>query len=451
MATTRAAKAAAAAVSVYILTFNCGKTGIDVDAFASQLFSGLSSPQLPDLLVLSLQEIAPIPHCLIGGSFLVPYFARFHDAVERASRRAAGTTDDAEGRIYQPVAARNLGMTGVMVFAKDGDAISDMETGGVGVGYGEMGNKGAMGVRFTYHGHGTSTELAFVAAHLEAMEWNVERRNADWKNIVRGLVFSSKYAYGMRDATSQSAGERPLLSISPRNASMFKPTSHLFFAGDLNYRTSTMSPSPTDHKDTFPQPHHGKSSPNHYSKLFENDQLNQERLAGRTCHGLTEAPVTFPPTYKYKLQDPFMRPDEELSRWHWAPHRWPSWCDRILYLDLPAWVKRSHPDAHIMVRQYSALPLLPTTDHRGVALEVSVPLLPIPPPREDEEGDDPRIRPPFEVNVDWKRNRERARMLELVVGFAMYFTTTKEGGAVALAMVMGVAGAFYALKMRWEM
>ena len=98
---------AKAAISLYILTFNCGKALIDVDAVASQLFLGLSTPKLPDILVLSLQEIAPIPHCLIGGSFLVPYFSRFHQAVEKASRNAAGTTGNNDGLIYHPVAARN--------------------------------------------------------------------------------------------------------------------------------------------------------------------------------------------------------------------------------------------------------------------------------------------------------------------------------------------------------
>ncbi len=439
-----------AAISLYILSFNCGKNLIDVDAFASQFFSGLSSPKLPDLLVLSLQEIGPIPQCLIGGSFLVPYFSRFHQAVENASRKLAGTSGE-EGPVYHAVAARNLGMTGIMVFAKDPAAVSDIETGGVGVGMAEMGNKGAIGVRFTYHGNGTSTELAFVAAHLEAMEWNLERRNEDWKNIVRGLVFSSKSVDRKNNLPSQTGEERPLLSISPRDASIFKPTSHLFFAGDLNYRTSTMSPSATDCKETFPQPHHDETSPNHFSKLFEHDQLNQERLAGRTCHGLTEAPVTFPPTYKYNSKEPFLVPDENLSKWHWASHRWPSWCDRILYLDIPPWLKSTHPDAHIITNKYSALPLLPTSDHRAVALDVSVPLIAIPRPKEDEQGDDPRLHPPFEVNIDWRTKRERARVFELVVGFAGYFTTTLEGGGVTIAMIIGAVGAFFAIRTLLEM
>jgi hypothetical protein len=438
-----------AALSLYVVTFNCGLSAIDTEAFASQLFTGLNSPNLPDILVLSLQEIAPLPLALIGGSFLIPYFERFYHAVQKGSRKAANAADNAP--IYTPIAARNLGMTGIMVFAKDPSCVRDIETGGVGVGLWEMGNKGAVAVRFTYHQGQASTELTFVAAHLAAMEGELLRRNEDWKNIVRGLVFSSTSSNRKTDATSLSGEERPLLSISPQNASIYKPTSHLFVAGDLNYRTSLLSPSPNDHSSTFPQPHHAPSSSNHFSTLFESDQLTQERLAGRTCHGLTEASITFPPTYKYNSEEPFLTPDEQLLKWPWAKHRWPSWCDRILYLPLPPWLTRSEPTISITTHKYTALPLFPTSDHRAVTLDLSVPITQIPAPDEGEKGGDPRIKPPFEINIDWKRKRERARQLELVVGFALYFTTTKEGGAVAAAVLIGVVGAYFAIRAMVEM
>lgn len=436
-------KASMATTSLYILTFNCGRALIDVDAFGSQLFNGLSQSKLPDLLVLSLQEIAPIPHSLIGGSFLVPYFARFHEAVEKAAQKLSdGDTP------YTAVTARNVGMIGIMVFAKDPGAIQNLEIGGVGTGVAEMGNKGAVGARFKYQ-HGSSTaELTFVAAHLAPMEDGLQRRNEDWKSIVRGLVFSS-ISQERGNATSLSSAEaRPLLSISPRDATIYKPTSHLFVAGDLNYRTSTLSPSSTDHIETFPQPHHDKSHANSISSLFERDQLNQERLAGRTCHGLIEAPVTFPPTYKYDPKEPFLTPDEDLSHWHWAKHRWPSWCDRILYLDVPSWVENWNPQDKITTHKYTALPLFPTSDHRAVVLDVSVPLVSWErPDLDDENGSkDPRVNPPFDIDIDWKSKRDRARKLELIAGFTMYFTTTAEGGGIAVAMIAGVVGICFAIR-----
>lgn len=430
-------------LSLYVLSFNCGKALIDVDAFASQLFNGLSRPKLPDVLVLSLQELAPIPQSLIGGSFLVPYFSRFHQAVDKATSKVS---DDGSGPIYTPVVARNVGMIGVMVFAKDPAAIQDLENGEIGTGISEMANKGAAGVRFTYQKGSSSAELTFVAAHLQAFEDQVARRNQDWKSMVRGMVFSSSSKDGGNARSLSSNEERPLLSISPQDASIYKPTSHLFVAGDLNYRTSTMSPSSTDHKDTFPQPHHDTSSPLHISALFAKDQLNQERVAGRTLHGLIEAPVTFPPTYKYDPKEPFLTPDEDLTRWHWAKHRWPSWTDRILYLDVPTWVRAQNPQAKIVTHKYSALPLFPTSDHRAVALDVSVPLISWEKPEEDEESKDPRVNPPFDIDIDWKRKRDKARRRELISGFTLYFTTTAEGAGVVVALLAGVVGAYFAVR-----
>jgi hypothetical protein len=435
-------------INAYILTYNCGLSAIDTDAFAAQLFSGLASSKLPDLLILCLQEIAPIPYAFIGGSFLVPYFSRFHKAVQKAARKLANETDDAQ--IYTPVSARNLGMVGIMIFARKPDAVRDIETGGVGVGLSEMGNKGAIGVRFTYQDGARSTELAFVAAHLAPMEDQVERRNEDFKSIARGLVFTSSTAENKKNDTSLSDEGRPLLSISSKDASIYKPTSHLFFAGDLNYRTSSMKPAPSDPTESFPQPRLDPSAPNHYSKLFETDQLNQERFAGRTCQGLTEAKVTFPPTYKYQLKGPFQTSDEELSEWKWAPHRWPSWTDRILYTNIPSWLSRDHPNVKIITHKYSALPLLPTSDHRPVALDVSIPLISIPSLGEDD-GDDPRVHPAFNINVNWKEQRKRARMLELISGFTMYFTTTVEGGGIMIAMIVGFISAYFAIRSIIEM
>jgi endonuclease/exonuclease/phosphatase family metal-dependent hydrolase len=424
-------------LSIYILTFNCGLSLIDVESFASQVFSGLGSPKLPDVVVLSLQEIAPLSHAFVGGFLLSPYLGRFHHAVQSAARELSGEDDDP----YSLITARNVGMTGIMVFAKDPGAIQDLETGGVGLGVADMGNKGAVGARFTYHRGDSYTELAFVAAHLAAHGDEVLRRNEDWKNIVRRLVFASS----PKDRRVTTSGEeRPLLSISPQDGSIYKSTSHLFVAGDLNYRTSTTKPSPADYANSFPQPDHPSFTP-----LFERDQLTRERTAGRTCHGLIEPPVNFPPTYKYDSKGPFLTQDSELSRWNWASHRWPSWCDRILYLDIPSWLKSYAPDAAITALKYTALPLLPTSDHRPVSLDISLPLIPIPEPG-DEETDDPRTSPPFNVDINWKSRRDRARILELITGSSLYLTTTVEGGALVLSMIAGAIGAYMAIKVLLE-
>ncbi|KAH8816894.1 Endonuclease/exonuclease/phosphatase [Xylogone sp. PMI_703] len=454
-----------ASLNLYILTFNCARCPVDVDALSSQFFNALTTPTLPDIIVISAQEIAPLCYSFIGGAFLAPYFAKFHDAVQKAAKKLPQQDEEHEDRLpYTLMSANHVGMTGIMVFSRDPAKVQDLETGGVGVGVMETGNKGAAGARFTYtdaaNGPNAQTSLTFVAAHLAAMEGEVVRRNEDWKNIVRGLVFSSRTPTGAqavlderaasRNGVSSESDQQPLLRDPFQDSSIYKSTSHLFVAGDLNYRTSILKPHPTDYEERFPQPNQEDSSPKHYSLHFENDQLTQERLAGRTLHGLVEPPVTFPPTYKYdNTKGPYLTPDHEISHFSWSKHRWPSWCDRILYLDIPSWVRASHPDAKFTVHKYTALPIFPTSDHRPVAMSITIPLIPIPPPSDvdvEVAGDDePRIKMPYEVNSEWRANRLWARRMEIVIGSVLYLTTS-EGFAVLVATLSGVVGGYYLIR-----
>ena len=102
----------ASSLSLYILTYNCGCALIDVTAVASQLFLGLDHDKLPDLLVISLQEVAPLAHSFIGGSFLAPYLNRFQDAVRDAVKRFDSESDDE----YTLFITRHVGMTAIMVW-----------------------------------------------------------------------------------------------------------------------------------------------------------------------------------------------------------------------------------------------------------------------------------------------------------------------------------------------
>lgn len=337
----------------------------------------------------------------------------------------------------------------IMAFSRDPAAIQNLESGEVGLGISSMGNKGGVGLRFTYADatSGGETELTFVAAHLAAMEWDWERRNEDWKNIVRRLIFTPVNGDKSIAAKSRIDGEEaPLLGNNENMNGIYKPTSHLFVAGDLNYRTSDTKPGPNDHKDSFPQPHDEENSPRHYSELFKHDQLTRERLAGRTLQGLTEAPITFPPTYKFD-SGPYLTADEDTDAWAWAPHRWPSWTDRVLFLDAPAWMERKGHKAKIEVNNYLPLPLFKTSDHRAVALSVRVPLVRIPEPDEDEDSAslDPRINPPFEIDPDWSVARAIARKEELFVGVTGYLTGTWEGRLIITGTVAALVGGYFLL------
>lgn len=247
--------------------------------------------------------------------------------------------------------------------------------------------------------------------------------------------------------------------------SIFKPGSHLFVGGDLNYRISTTTPHALD---TFP-------TLETYPDFFERDQLTQERLAGRALRGLTEAPVTFAPTYKIKrlsrekADDAINKEEfesalakgreEEVIPWKWASNRWPGWCDRILFLDIPKWVKRrymkdkrshggmSKAVPEIKIHAYNSLPTMSTSDHQPVFLRASVPLLrpgellkpvgqaPLTSPGLlNEDLEDPRCRLPMPIDMGAFARREAARRREVITGMTALFFSTKEGAIVVAAI-----------------
>jgi hypothetical protein len=403
-------------LKIYLLTFNCARTLIQPHKFAPHILDALQKDvSLPDIIVLSLQEVAPIAYSFLGGSFLMPYFNALHDAVKLVAKD------------HVHIITRNIGLTAIMIFAKDSTKFSSLETAGVGVGLQGMGNKGAVGARFIFD----EIHLTFVAAHLAPMEDAVLRRNEDWKNIVKGMVFTRE---GEKMRNEQDEDVPLLRSVGGQNGSgpgLYNPRSHLFVAGDLNYRLSEVRPTPDDVR-TFPQPTDDLESPTHFLNLLKRDQLLRQLENENTLQGLSEAEIRFPPTYK-------LLNHKNESQWNWAKHRWPSWCDRILYLELPPWMQET-----ITVHKYMALPQVETSDHRPVVLSLSIPLKAISEPAEGQG--DIRLQPPFRIEADWKSRRAMARKKEIAVGLAAYLTLTWEGNGLLLATIIGGIGGWLVIR-----
>jgi hypothetical protein len=85
--------------------------------------------------------------------------------------------------------------------------------------------------------------------------------------------------------------------------------------GDLNYRIDTMG------RDTVIK----AVKTNNLAKLLERDQLlvSRRRNPGFRLRSFIEAPITFPPTYKYDVGTDNYDSSEK--------NRSPAWCDRLLY------------------------------------------------------------------------------------------------------------------------
>ncbi|KAL5120835.1 hypothetical protein ACEQ8H_001316 [Pleosporales sp. CAS-2024a] len=418
---------------LYLLTFNCGRTLVDPRSLSHSFFDALPpGAPVPDLVAVSLQEMSPIAHAFLGGRYLKPYVDRIATTVQLAADLHSHGSEQLEH-----VATRSLGMTGLMMFAtpRFAQRIQWIQAAGAGVGFANMGNKGAVAMRVGISTPGTTStlNLTFAAAHLAPMESNVSARNKDWENLVRNLVFVN----GDDSPYSCSEETRLLASASapPPNDhnGIFADGDYLFFFGDLNYRTHDAPPGPEDHQ-TYPQPTASETSSQHYSQLLKKDQLTREKQANRTLHGLQELPIHFPPTYKYTTTPKQGRASRDTHQeWNWSKHRYPSWCDRILFSSLG-------PDPALRPHHYTALPVQATSDHRPVALSLSV-------------GDEVRSRrdrsdenateAPFPINAQWRSRRDAARRCEVIVGVLSYLALTSKGQAVLVALVGAVLGGLW--------
>ena len=431
-----------ASLNSAIVTYNCGRAPVRPELFSEYLAEKLKTHNNPEIIVLCLQEIAPIPYAFLGGSFLTYYYQQLRITIELLAR-----TWDSDP--YLNILSKNVGMTAILVFFRGdiADRIRWLESGSAGIGLLEMGNKGAVGARMGYLTGEGELSITFVSAHLAAMEDALDRRNQDWRDICERLVFEPVTHFPRSNGElweSGETGDAELRVTSPRSqkdSGIYVPTSHVFLAGDLNYRTSNRKPTAKD-QSLYPQ------SQADCLSFFEMDQLTAEMRSGKTMQQFLEPPISFVPTYKYSDQQRLKVRVAEDSKSHsggsssssednfgWAAHRWPSWCDRILYLDTGSWVYAPE-ESRVKSLLYNSLPLMSTSDHRPVVLVASTPLSSVG-LNEIIKAGTLRKKPPYSIDPLWRPKRAAARQKEIFAGFLAYLAVTWEGNGILLAVFLG--------------
>jgi endonuclease/exonuclease/phosphatase family metal-dependent hydrolase len=146
---------------------------------------------------------------------------------------------------------------------------------------GMAGNKGAVAIRMDY----ANTSLCFVTAHLAAGFANYDERNRDYRTINDGLRFQRNRTIDDHDS--------------------------VIWLGDFNYRIGLNNERARQCiKD------------GDFDTLYRNDQLNIQMTHGQVFPFYSEAPITFPPTYKF---DPGSDEYDTSEK-----SRVPAWTDRVL-------------------------------------------------------------------------------------------------------------------------
>ncbi|KAJ7092810.1 DNase I-like protein [Mycena belliarum] len=304
----------------------------------------------PDLIVLGFQELDLSAEALLYASST----AR-SDAWAEAVFAALGE----RGGEYEMLASKQLVGMLMLVLVKTTmrAAFTDVRTCAAGTGImGLMGNKGGTAVRLVFTPPtekadaqpNAGTVLTFVNAHLAAFDEMVERRNADFHELVRRLRFTFSDA-GAGAGAPPAKGQTVPVAVT---CGVFESDA-VFWMGDLNYRIDVpdadvrvvLVEALADERET------------RLEALMPYDQLKTVMRAGKAFDMFDEGRITHLPTYRFNaglLQD-------DLG---YDLKRRPAWTDRVLYAASDA--------ARIEQLSYEGYPQITMSDHRPVSAEFVV-------------------------------------------------------------------------------
>ncbi|KAH8063866.1 hypothetical protein JL722_3061 [Aureococcus anophagefferens] len=244
------------------------------------------------------------------------------------------------GPNYEVVASHTLQATHAILFCHRsarpllGDVRSGAVATGLGAGDARLGNKGGVGLALDVGG----ARVCFVASHLTAHQ----KKSAE-RNPVRNREFhkiSAELAKLLAPgAPPPDDGADPLRGAFDVVA----------WSGDLNYRVDL----PRDAADDL-------IAARDFAGLLAADQLAGALASGAAWAGYAEAPVAFPPTYKFDAAA-----DGALDVYDTSPkRRVPSYTDRVLVASRDAAAAR--------IVDYGSVADLRSSDHRPVAATLSL-------------------------------------------------------------------------------
>ncbi|XP_053569871.1 phosphatidylinositol 3,4,5-trisphosphate 5-phosphatase 2 [Bombina bombina] len=227
------------------------------------------------------------------------------------------------GKEYKVVSACSLGAVKLVLLVKSEyeDLIDRVHTSSVRTGLcNTLGNRGAVGVSLEFN----RTSLGFVTCHLVSGNDKVQKRNQSCGEILRCLALGDE---------------------SLRSFQLPMRLTHLFWAGDLNYKLNMPV------QDILQCVYSGQ-----YQFLLPVDQLNQERERKKIFLGFKEEQITFPPTCRYEKGTRTY--DVQKAKTTGTRLFAPSWSDRVLW--------SSYPDTEVKCTSYGCTDDIITSDHSPV-------------------------------------------------------------------------------------
>ena len=354
------------------------------------LFPRSTSSQPFDVYMLGLQEVQPLAGV---------------DAVRTDTLKGSEWRDRIKttlGSDYDHIAEHQLVGILVLVFLRKnhGPFLSDVRRSYAATGFfNAVGNKGGVAIRFQLY----DQTISCVACHLSAHTDNVERRNQDFRDVVRKAVFTEEDSLdgiapsrsldrgqppqplpirhnstpgGSSQAPSSSMSRLPAVaagtgswlgSVASQAASALSDISAganaaaladpnalkilehdaVFWLGDLNYRVDA----PLDDVMKWIKDHN-------WEALYCADQLQHQMKICEVFTGFKEGPLKFAPTYKLERHSDNYAVDENGDM-----KRVPAYTDRILWRTGGG---REGGVTKLRLREYNSAKTVYSSDHRPV-------------------------------------------------------------------------------------
>ncbi|GAA5931353.1 uncharacterized protein JCM15063_001443 [Sporobolomyces koalae] len=286
----------------------------------------------PDLVSFNFQELIDLSDLTLAARTFL-FATKHHDVTLRYKHWSALLSETVRqyfGADYELVIEEKLVGLYTVLFARKNIAcrIRDVESRGIKTGFSaHYGNKGSVLLRLTID----ETSICLINSHLAAGTSAPGRRERDLIEI-----FDSGPKF-----TRPSSGRKAY--IGGGDGTHISDSEIVIFSGDLNFRIelpraqvlSMLANSPTAIQD-----------------LQVYDELTQLKRTNPSfrLRNMREAPICFPPTYKY---------DHSSTNYDTSvKQRTPSWCDRILW--------RSQREASVHCVAYGRYEA-DVSDHRPVS------------------------------------------------------------------------------------
>lgn len=288
----------------------------------------LSHNNSPDVYALGFQEVQPLSGLSVVST----------DESRGAAWREAVETAVTKVGSYVTIGARQMIGVFLIVLVKKKHCPFVQNVALVEAGTGFMrtgGNKGGVSCRFVLY----DKTVCCVSSHLAAHDYNLERRNQDFHDVIRKSVFEidfpEKSPFSYRDpvingdVAEQDAGdyaEPTLINLLEHDV--------VLWIGDLNYRIDEL---PVERVC-------GLIDDANWAELAKFDQLINVMEGGEAFQGFEELRLEFAPTYKYDAFGTGYEIDDEDGELK----RKPAWTDRVLWRDRIRSSSRSSADPEML-------------------------------------------------------------------------------------------------------